>query len=281
MQPIGPVWPVCFHSPACSGHSFPPGYFAVRRTLPHPTNSIAGLHVPIFRRQTSADPACMHRSSRFSERSSLYAEPPVSNTLNVRVPKSLVASGRVIFHRTDGRAIRRHTHPFGYLVSDRRMEQTCCNTCFATPFRFPIFLQDPLSGFDTSSGPYAPTGFSPLSAPDFFILPARLLHSAPGAQSGRASRRASFPDGFHRFSSRPIRHDLALSRLGFDSAWIRHDPYCNGSHLFFTASESRPHRLPSVASGRHHSSCRFIRLLRPRSIIRPCPARLRFMGTAL
>ena len=144
------------------------------------------------------------------------------------------------------------------------------DTCFATPFRFPIFLQDPLSGFDTSSGPYAPTGFSPLSAPDFFILPARLLHSAPGAQSGRASRRASFPDGFHRFSSRPIRHDLALSRLGFDSAWIRHDPYCNGSHLF-TASESRPHRLPSAVSGRHHSSCRFIRLLRPRSIIRHVP----------
>lgn len=94
------------------------------------------------------------------------------------------------------------------------------DTCFATPFRFPIFLQDPLPGFDTSSGPYAPTGFSPLSAPDFFILPARLLHSAPGTQSGRTSRRASFPDGFHRFSSRPIRHDSDLTRLGFGTTRI-------------------------------------------------------------
>ena len=219
----------------------------------------------------------MHRSSRFSERSALFfAEPPVSNTLNVRVPKSLVALGRVIFHRTDGRAIRRHTHPFGYLVSDRRMEQTCCNTCFATPFRFPIFLQDPLPGFDTSSGPYAPTGFSPLSAPDFFILPARLLHSAPGAQSGRASRRASFPDGFHRSFFRPTRFDTTWIRLGLDSArpvLQRLSPlHCvRVSPASASIGRLRPAPFvlqvyPSSPSSFHHP---------------PCPARLRFMGTAL
>lgn len=216
MQPIGPVRPVCFHSPACSEHSFPsPGYFAVRRTLPHPTNSIAWLHVPIFRRQTSVDPVCTHRSSRLSERSSLYAEPPVSNTLNVQVPKSLVASGRVIFHRTDGRAIRRHLHPFGLLVSDCRMEQTCCNTCFATPFRFPIFLQDPLSGFDTSSGPYVPAGFSPLSVPRL-LLPSR--PTSPFCT--RSSIRQDFtPDKLSgRFSSILFPPDSNLTRLGSDSA---------------------------------------------------------------